>query len=105
MSDPTDFYAKHAYALDVSGYTVLPNAVNTAELDALRHCADRALDAAKNAGVPLKHTGTTEYYKAVRCMYCWGEACERLLEHEAVHALASGLMGKYQLWDMVVMSE
>src|ERR1051326_5951146 len=104
MSDQADTYARHAYALDVSGYTILPSQVDRKELDLLRACADRALETARASGIQLKHTGTTAYYKAVRCMYCWGEACERLLEHEAVHALASRLMGNYQLWDMVVMN-
>ena len=96
--------SKHAYALDVSGYTILPRQVGEKELVELRACADRALQAAQTSGATLRHTGQTDYYKAVRCMYCWGAACERLLEHEAVHALASKLMETYQLWDMVVMS-
>ncbi len=41
--------ARHAYALDVSGYTILPAQVTASELEALRTSADRALAAARSA--------------------------------------------------------
>src|SRR5207244_12745681 len=47
---------------------------------------------------------TSEYYEAVRCLYCWGDACVRLLEHDTLHGLAALLMGKYRLWDLSVLS-
>jgi hypothetical protein len=31
-------------------------------------------------------------------MYVWGEACLRLLEHDAIHALTERLMREYRLW-------
>ena len=102
-----DTLARHAYAVDVSGYTILPAQVGSTDLDDRRLCADRALAAARvalRAGRKLKHTYTSEYYEAVRCLYCWGDACVRLLEHDTVHALAALLMGKYRLWDMGVLS-
>jgi hypothetical protein len=104
---PPDVLERHAYAVDVSGYTILPAQVGAAELDELRLCADRALAATRAAvrvGQKLKHTYTTEYYEAVRCLYCWGEACVRLLEHDTVHALAALLMGRYRLWDLSVLA-
>jgi hypothetical protein len=102
-----DVLAQHAYALDVSGYTILPAQIGSTDLDELHLCADRALAAAQaalRAGRKLKHTYTSEYYEAVRCLYCWGAGCVRLLEHDTVHGLAALLMGTYRLWDMSVLS-
>src|SRR5919199_305794 len=102
-----DTLARHAYAVDVSGYTILPAQVGSTDLDDLRLCADRALAAARAVvrdGQKLKHTYTSEYYEAVRCLYCWGDVCVHLLEHDTVHGLAALLMGKYRLWDMSVLS-
>lgn len=99
--------AEHAYAVSVAGYTVMPAQVGKADLDELRLVADRAAAAARaarQAGQQLKYTNTDEYYDAVRCLYCWGEACIRLLEHDALHALATALMQQYHLWDMELLS-
>ncbi len=99
----------HAYALDVSGYTVIPAQLESAELEKLRSACDRALQAvsaARAAGVKLPHTGGTDYYRAARCMYCWDAACIRLLEHPTLHALSALTMGEdgYFLWDMSSMA-
>src|SRR5919202_5673130 len=98
-----DTLARHAYAVDVSGYTILPAQVGSTDLDDLRLCADRALAAARvalRAGQKLKHTYTSEYYEAVRCLYCWGDVCVRLLEHDKVNGMAAPLIGKDQRRDM-----
>jgi hypothetical protein len=97
----------HAYALDVSGYTILPGQVGPAELELLRGCADRALSRTAELtaqGTKLRHTFTHAYYNSCRCMYCWGDACVRLLEHDAIHGLAGAVMDNFQLWDMLVMA-
>ena len=99
--------ARHAYALEASGYTVLPAQINGSELQEMRRAADEALAAAQRvlqAGGKLSQTGGTAYYWGSRCLYCWSEACVRLLEHETIHALAGALMGSYRLWDMGVSS-
>jgi ectoine hydroxylase-related dioxygenase (phytanoyl-CoA dioxygenase family) len=95
--------ANHAYALDVSGYTRLPGQIGQTDLEELRQSADRAFAAARVAIQKQNSTGGTEYYEAVRCLYCWGDACVRLLGHETIHALASLLMEQYCLWDMSVL--
>ncbi|HVF10741.1 MAG TPA: phytanoyl-CoA dioxygenase family protein [Abditibacteriaceae bacterium] len=97
---PMTDIANHAYALDVSGYTRLPAQIERAELEELRQSTNRALEAARTVQHKQELTGGTEYYEAVRCLYCWGDACVRLLEHEAIHDLATLLMGQYCLWDM-----
>lgn len=95
---------KHAYVVEVSGYTVLPGQVGDAELEKLRACSERALATAHEFGQQPK-TLSTEYYRATRCLYLWGEPFLRLLEHQTVHALASLLMGKsYLLWDLSVLA-
>jgi ectoine hydroxylase-related dioxygenase (phytanoyl-CoA dioxygenase family) len=100
----TNFFGQHAYAVDVSGYTIMRNQVSAAELDAIRTCVERAFKHANTPGMKLKHTSGTEYYQAMRCLYCWGEPCQKLLEHNSIHGLATKLMGTYHLWDMVAMN-
>lgn len=98
---------QHAYALDVSGFTILPAQADARELNELRRCADDALAAAAEAiraGLKLRRTGGSEYYKATRCMYCWGDAMLRFLENESIRALASRTIGDHILWDMGVFS-
>ncbi len=93
---------RHAYALEVSGYTVLPQQVGAEELSVLRGETDEALDAAFSAlraGRKLKYLFNTPYYGGTRCMYCWGDGCLRLLDLESIHALAAKTMGSYWLWD------
>ncbi len=102
-----DDYSKHLYALSASGYTRLPAQVSGTELESLRESADRAMAAAQakiREGESLKHTGGSEFYHASRCLYCWGDAFVRLLDLEAVHALASRLVNPYLLWDLSVLS-
>ena len=100
-------YTRHAYALDVSGFTRIPSQIGPKELEELRAGSERALIAAQvklNAGEKLKYTGGSEYYHASRCMYCWGDSLVRLLDLEAIHAIASKLMRRYLLWDFSVLS-
>lgn len=102
-----DDLAGHAYAVAVSGCTMLPAQVSATAIDELGRAAERAMAAARaarRAGQTLKYTVVDDYYDAVRCLYCWGDACVRLLEHEALHALATALMGQYHLWDMELLS-
>src|SRR5436305_1787083 len=100
-------FSKHAYALDVSGFTILPQQIDAAELEELRLSADAALKAARrvrNRDGGLKHTGGNAYYEGSRCLYCWGGACFRLLDHNGIHALCALLLGEYHLWDMGVVA-
>ncbi len=111
-SDPSGFITKHAYALDVSGYTIVPGQVTGSELEQLRESTDRAIAAVGQAvralegtaGRKLKYTGGTQYYLACRCMYCWGPACVRLLEHDLVHQLSAVVLRHYHLWDMTALT-
>src|SRR5688572_12792433 len=105
-TEPSGFIKKHAYALDVSGYTIVPSQVSASELEELRESTDRAIAAVGNAfraGRKLKFTGATDYYLASRCMYCWGPACIRLLEHDVVHQLSATVLRNYHLWDMTAL--
>jgi hypothetical protein len=99
--------SNHAYALDVSGFTILPQQVNTEALCELRSSADAALAAARTVrcrGGKLKHTGGSAYYESSRCMYCWGDACFQLLDNATLHELCALVFGNYQLWDMSILS-
>lgn len=95
---------RHAYALDVSGYTLLPQQVVGRELDGVRECAERALQAVRDYGQPQPYVTPGRFYEAARCLYCWGEPCVRLLEHETLHELAALAMGQYLLWEISVLS-
>jgi Phytanoyl-CoA dioxygenase (PhyH) len=106
LSEASKFIQKHAYALDVSGYTIVPGQVTGAELEQLRESTDRAIAAvgqAVRADRKPKYTGGTAYYLACRCMYCWGPACVRLLEHDLVHQLSTTVLKHYHLWDMTAL--
>src|SRR5687768_10848807 len=94
----------HAYALEVSGFTVLREQVAEHTLAELRDAAERALAAACGSAQRQKSTGSTDYYHCVRCMYCWSESCRRLLEHDSIHELSSMLIDNYHLWDLSVLS-
>lgn len=94
----------HAYALAVSGYTVVPAAVPASELEELRTTAELAFAAENAAEQKQPYTLVTQHYKAVRCMYCWGDAYLRILENTAIHSLAALVMENYQLWDMMLLS-
>lgn len=92
----------HAFALEVSGYTHLPQIVGRTELDKLRQATDRALDASRAA----IHAGNRKYlvvsdqYHAARCLYCWGDSMLELLNNTTIEQLAQHVMGEHQLWDM-----
>lgn len=94
----------HAYALDVSGYTIIPNQLTADEVRELRRSAELALAAEREMAEKQPLTFHTAYYQAVRCFYCWGEVCSRLLEHATVHALADLMMQHYRLWDMTLLA-
>ncbi len=102
-----DELAQHLYALDVSGYTIIPHQVSEDDLNELRETSDRALNAvdeAMAAGAKLAHTAGNPYYKGVRCLYCWSETALRLLEHETLHALSTRIFGTFALTDLGVLS-
>jgi len=106
QAEHTDL-TRHAHALAVSGYTTLRKQIDPAELEQLRKETERALAAsrvARKAGRKLAYTGSSAFYEATRCLYCWGDASRRLLEHESIHALAGLMMGKYLLWDLSALS-
>jgi hypothetical protein len=104
MAPLTSGLTNHAYALAVSGYTAIPHQIQTQELKDLQSAADLALEAEQRTKNKQPYTLVTDYYKAVRCMYCWDNAYLRLLEHPTIHALASLLIGQYQLWDLSLLS-
>jgi ectoine hydroxylase-related dioxygenase (phytanoyl-CoA dioxygenase family) len=96
--------AAHAYALDASGWTVIRSQLDAESVDALRADADRALDATRRAiaeGRAGGHT-TVPGYTIARRFYRWGETALALLEHPAVHALGSRMLGAHHLFDCSV---
>ncbi len=99
-------YQNHAYALDVSGYTIVPAQVSAGDLEEMGAASSRAIDAVEkiSATRKLKYTVREEYYRGVRCMYCWSDVFLRVLENEAMHAIASLLMERYRLWDLSTLS-
>ncbi|HYF51454.1 MAG TPA: phytanoyl-CoA dioxygenase family protein [Planctomycetota bacterium] len=102
-----DRVARHTYALRASGYTVLRGEFSAEQVAELAECADRAIATAQSvveAGGKLEHFAGSRYYQGARCLYCWGEPCVSLLDHESVHALAAEMMGYYQLWDLGALS-
>ncbi len=102
-----DELTQQAYALAVSGFTILPSQADTNLLKELRSCADEALARAaevEHSSGKLNATNGSAYYKANRCLYCWGDAPLRWLEHENTRALAELTLGEHLLWDMSVLS-
>lgn len=93
----------HAYAVMATGYTILPHQIAEPDLHELGDCADRAL-AAIQAAINNGSTDPIFHYPSTQCMYCWGDACVRLLEHDAIHALAESLMHEYRLWGFNVLA-
>lgn len=87
----------HAYAVTATGYTILRNQIGASDLDELRAATDNAFAAIEKA----QQAGRDDpifRYPSTQCMYCWGDACLRLLEHDAIHDLTEALMREYRLW-------
>lgn len=101
---PPPVFEHHIYALEVSGYTCLRRQLDASAVEELRACADRGLAALEAAIRGGRVEKKSDRYRTVRCMYVWGDACVQLLEHNAIHSLASQMMGSYQLWDMAVLA-
>ncbi len=98
--------ALHAFSLAASGWTILPGQVDAQELAALRAASDRGLMALKrhhDLGLPVRHYSGSKHYLAMRAMYCWDEACRRIIEHPSIAALASRVLGAHRLWDLSTM--
>lgn len=87
----------HAYSVISAGYTILPNQIDEADLRELRICVDNAFDAVRRA-VAAGRQDPVFRYPSTQCLYVWGDACLRLLEHDAIHALTTALMREYRLW-------
>jgi ectoine hydroxylase-related dioxygenase (phytanoyl-CoA dioxygenase family) len=103
----SDELDKHAFAVDVSGYTVIPAQVSESELVELRDASQRALAAVwahRQAGGKLKHVAIGTYNRAALCLYAWSDTCVRLLEHETIHNLSARLFGNYRLWEQSVLT-
>jgi hypothetical protein len=94
---------EHAYAVIATGYTILRNQISDSELGELSECTDRALAAVQEA-IKQGFTEPVFNYPSAQCMYCWGDACLRLLEHDTIHALAESLMRDYRLWGFNVLA-
>lgn len=87
----------HAYSVISSGYTLLPNQIGESDMRALRESVVQALDAIEKARGQGRNDPIFNY-PSTQCMYCWGDACLDLLEHEAIHDLTAELMREYRLW-------
>ena len=109
MVDPT-FAAelqKHAYALKVSGYTIIPAQLTAQVTQDLCRIADRALEEVRNAmkrGLEVPFQSGSRFYEAANALYCWGDSALDLLEHPTVARVAECLMGSYYLNDLTVFS-
>lgn len=87
----------HAYAVMATGFTILRNQIDASDLNELRASTDQALAAIRKAQDQGRQDPIFGY-PSTQCMYCWGDACLRLLEHEAIHGLTAALMREYRLW-------
>jgi len=98
----------HRFALLTSGYTVVRAAFSRNEIGALCVGVDRALDAVRKvltAGRELSYTFYDgETYLGTRCVYCWGEACLRLLERDLIQRISAAVIGPHKLFDMTAHS-
>ena len=97
----------HARNVVSSGYTIIPDQISKTQLLCLRQAADRAIAAALEALAndrEFAHTYASPARPAMRCLYCWGDACVDLLEHPTIHALAEELLGDFRLWDMPLLT-
>lgn len=109
MIDPT-FDAelqKHAYALEVSGYTIIPAQLTAEVTQDLCRIADRALEEVRHAmklGLEVPFQPGSRFYEAASALYCWGDSALALLEHPTVTRMAECLMGTYYLNDLTVFS-
>ena len=97
----------HVFALRASGYTVIPGVLEPDHVRELRGIAaaalDRALEAERESGLlpqTIVEVHDPETFVLNRALYCWGEACIRLLEHPLIEQLASLVMGPHRLHEM-----
>ena len=98
---------KHAYSLEVSGYTIIPSQLSRRDLAALREVSSAALARVRQAvgqGEEVPLASGSRYYEAAGVLYCWGHAASALLEHPVVLGLADMLLKDYLLNDVSVFS-
>jgi len=98
--------AAHTFALQASGFTVLPSLVERDQLGALADIADRAL-AETNRQLELGATipeGVFDraFQVGARGLYLWGDACLRVLESDAMRELSQAVIGRHKLIDVVL---
>ena len=94
----------HQFAVLSSGFTVLRQVLPASEIPAIAAGVERALAAMKSAVDAGRDLAYTFYdkdtYLGTRCIYCWGEACTRLIESEVVRCMADAVIGPHRLFDM-----
>jgi Phytanoyl-CoA dioxygenase (PhyH) len=94
----------HRFAIFSSGYTVLRQVLPADEVREIAVGVERALQAmcaAAAAGREIAYTFyDKETYVGTRCIYCWGEACTRLIESDFVRRVAEAVIGPHKLFDM-----
>lgn len=94
----------HRFSIISSGYTILRGVLPASELGEITAAVDRALAAmctAAEAGRDLAYTFyDRETYLGTRCIYCWGDACVRLIENDIVRRIAEAVIGPHKLFDM-----
>ncbi len=96
--------------LDEHGYVLVPNQISETHVRALGElsvlASDAYIDAWRNGldlqKVTINPRPNFDETPNARAMYLWGDAVLDLLDHDAVHAVASALMAKpYHLNDVV----
>ena len=98
---------RHAYAIAVSGYTIIPSQLSMTDLKELSAVSDRALAAVRKAiaeGIEVPFQPGSKHYEAANVLYCWGEVALALLEHPTVLQLADLSIKEYRLNDLTVFS-
>ena len=94
----------HRFAIRSSGYTMLRQVLPVAEVAEIAAAVDRALAAMEAAAAQGRDLAYTFYdkdtYVGTRCLYCWGDACVRLIENDVVREIAAAVIGPHKLFDM-----
>jgi ectoine hydroxylase-related dioxygenase (phytanoyl-CoA dioxygenase family) len=94
----------HRFSILSSGYTILRDVLPADEIGEIAAGVERALaamHAAAEAGREIAYTFyDKDTYLGTRCIYCWGDACLRLIENDWVRRIADSVIGPHKLFDM-----
>lgn len=100
--------AAHTFALNASGFTVLPNIVGPEALREIADAADRAMQATRRrvaeGGQIPKDLFEHDYYFGARHLHLWSDNALRFLEHPQVRDLSEAVIGPHKLFEMVLLT-